>query len=74
MKKSKSLHIKNEIIACTHFDKMKVCAFILAVFRKASDCMMIEIPLNEIKAVMAWMFGLGSKENAFAPCVTSIIP
>ena len=32
---------------CTHFEKMKLCAFIFADFKNDIDCMMIESPLND---------------------------
>ena len=58
----------------THFDKMKLCAFIFACFKNESDCIIIEIPLNEMSPQMAEMVGEDWDESSFAPRVTSKIP
>ena len=34
-------------IICTHFEKIKLCAFILASFKNAIDCIIIDSPLND---------------------------
>lgn len=69
-----SLQIIIDKIVSTHFDKMKLCAFIFAVFKKESDCIIIEIPLNEISPQMIGMFGGVKLDNSFAPLVTSSVP
>ena len=69
-----SLQIIIDKIVSTHFDKMKLCAFIFAVFKNESDCIIIEIPLNEISPQMIGMFGGVKFDNSFAPLVTSSVP
>ena len=69
-----SLQIKIERINCTHFDITKLCVFIFADFKNAKDCIIIEIPLKEISAQIAKMFGFIEFESSFAPRVTSTIP
>ena len=69
-----SLQIIIDKIVSTHFDKMKLCAFIFAVFKKESDCIIIEIPLNEISPQIIGMFGGDKFDNSFAPLVTSSVP
>ena len=69
-----SLQIIIEKIISTHFDKMKLCAFIFAVFKNESDCIIIEIPLKEISPQIAGMFGVFKSESSFTPLVTSIKP
>lgn len=53
---------------------MKLCAFILAVFKNESDCIIIEIPLNEIKKQIEGVLGVTKEDSSFAPLVTSKIP
>ena len=64
-----------ETIICTHFEKIKVCAFILASFKNASDCIKIDIPLNEmIPDVIIKDVEVFKADNIFAPLVTSTTP
>ena len=64
-----------ETIICTHFESIKVCAFILASFKNASDCIKIDIPLNEmIPDVKIKDAGYAKADNVFAPLVTSTMP
>ena len=53
---------------------MKLCAFIFACFKNESDCIIIEIPLNEISPQIAGIVGVARLESSFAPRVTSKIP
>ena len=69
-----ALQINIEIIPSTHFEKMKLCAFILAVFKNDNDCMMIDIPLNEIIPQMAGAVDVEIIDSSLAPRVTSKIP
>lgn len=69
-----SLQIIIESNICTHFEKMKVCVFILACFKKDNDCIIIDIPLNEISPQINAMLGLNESERFLMPCVTSIKP
>ena len=59
-----NLKINIETIPSTHFDKMKLCAFIFAVFKNDIDCIMIEIPLNEISPHIAAMLGVERNDNS----------
>ena len=68
------LQIKIDKIPSTHFDNMKLCAFILANFKNESDCMMIEIPLNETSPQITDVLERPKIESSFAPRVTSKIP
>ena len=75
MMKTNIKHIKIDKTECTHFDKKKLCAFILQVFKNAIDCMMIDIPLNDnIPEHSAIDVGVIDKESSLAPLVTSIMP
>ena len=51
-----NLQINKDRINCTHFVNIKVCVFIFAVFKNDKDCIIIEIPLNEISAQIIGMF------------------
>ena len=53
---------------------MKLCAFILAVFKNESDCIIIETPLKEISPQIVGIFGFVKEESSFAPRVTSTNP
>ena len=46
MKINKQINIDK--IICTHFDKIKLCAFIFAVFKNDSIWQLIEMPEKEI--------------------------
>ena len=74
VKKINVLQIKYDKIPSTHFDKMKLCAFIFAVFKNERDCIIIDIPLNEIKKQMAGTLGVINDDISFEPLVTSKIP
>ena len=54
---------------------MKLCAFILASFKNAIDCIMIESPLNDKipDVIIIELFEIFD-ESVFAPRVTSKIP
>ena len=69
-----SLQIIIERMHCTHFEIIKLCAFILAFFRKDIDCIIIEIPLNEMSPQIIGALELDINESSFAPLVTSRIP
>ena len=68
------LQIKIDKIPSTHFEKMKLCAFIFAVFKNESDCMIIDIPLNETSPQIIGAQEEPNFESSFAPRVTSKIP
>ena len=76
MKMKTKIRQKNmEIIICTHFAKMKLCAFIFAVFRNAIDCIIIERPLKDnIPDVIIIELFVMFKDSVFAPRVTSKMP
>ena len=69
-----SLHRKIEMIACTHFEKIKLRAFIFAVLKNANDCIIIDMPLNEIKPQISGKLEFCKTDNSLTPCVTSTIP
>ena len=75
MMKSKIKQNNIDKIECTHFEKIKVCAFIFAVFKKAIDCIIIERPLNDKipEAKMIAEFSL-EIDKIFEPRVTSKMP
>ena len=53
---------------------MKLCAFILAFFKKDNDCIIIEIPLNEMSPQIIGVFEIDNIESSFEPLVTSKMP
>ena len=60
---------------CTHFEKTKLCAFILASFKNVIDCMMIEIPLKDtIPEARIKDDFCGKIDRIFEPLVTSKSP
>lgn len=60
---------------CTLFMKMKKCVFIFAVFKKAIDWVMIEMPENDSMPDANIMFCVvGERDNIFVPRVTSSSP
>lgn len=60
---------------CTHFEKMKLCAFILASFKNAIDCIIIESPLKDTIPVARMSDDcVGEIDKTLAPLVTSKMP
>lgn len=54
---------------------MNLCAFIGVLFRKESDCIIIDRPLNAIKKLMSEIeSGLIVFDSIFAPFVISTMP
>lgn len=68
------MQIKNDKTPSTHFERIKLCAFIFAVLRNDNDCITIDIPLKDISAQIAGVFGITVLDNSFAPRVTSTMP
>ena len=75
MKTTNKQHKNIDNTQCTHFEKTKLCAFILASFKKVIDCIMIEIPLKDTipVAIIKELFS-GTIDKCFEPLVTSKIP
>ena len=68
-------HKNIENIQCTHFDIIKVCAFIFALFKNDIDCIIIDIPLKETMPVARISDeGVADSDKIFAPLVTSSKP
>ena len=64
-----------ETTQCTHFAKIKLCAFILASFKNAIDCIMIDSPLKDTIPVARIKDDEdGKTDKIFAPLVTSKTP
>ena len=73
-KKIRSLHIIIDKIINTHFDKIKVCVFILTCFKNDIDCIMIDMPLKEINPQIRGVALEPNEARSFAPWVTSASP
>ncbi len=69
-----NLQINIDKMHCTHFEIIKLCAFILAFFKKDKDCIIIEIPLKEISPQIIGAVEVDIKESSFEPLVTSKMP